>query len=76
VTLLREQLDHERSRADRAEACVEQFRTSLQAAQTEACQLRAELHQAQALIEANHQAEAARKGQGRWARIRAAWRGE
>ena len=80
VTLLRDQLDHERGRADRAEARADQERaradTAEQArhqAQQEADQLRIELAEAQAQF---RQAEADRRGLGRWVRLRAAWRGE
>jgi hypothetical protein len=67
VTLLREQLDHERGRADRAEAARDNLQTRLEAAQVELSAARIE-------VEQFRQAEAARKAASRWARLRAAWR--
>lgn len=69
VTLLREQLDHERGRADRAEAARDSLQTRLEAAQTEARKAKTE-------VERFRQAETQRTAMGRWARLRAAWRGE
>ncbi len=57
------------ARADTAEA-------ARQRAQQTADQLRVELGQAQAQVEAIRQAEAARKAASRWSRLRSAWRGE
>jgi hypothetical protein len=59
---LREQLDHERARSDRAEA---ELRASQEA-----------VRRAETALDHYYQADAERRVQGRWARIRAAWRGE
>lgn len=59
----------ERARADRAELALDRAESELEAAQ--AAQV-----QAEAAIEELRQADAVRKGQGRWARLKAAWWGE
>jgi hypothetical protein len=60
--LLRDQLSHERSRSERAEA---ELRASQEA-----------VRRAETALDHYYQADAERRGQGRWARLRAAWRRE
>lgn len=64
---LREQLADAGARADRLER-------DLSAALMAADAVRADARAAQARVDELRQAEEARKGQGRWARLRAAWR--
>jgi chromosome segregation ATPase len=66
---LREQLADAGARADRLER-------DLSAALRAADAVRADARAAQARVDELRQAEEARKGHGRWARLRAAWRGE
>jgi hypothetical protein len=68
VEELRHQLRREGDRADKAEARVERVEGIVRELQTS-------LDQATAEAETLRQAEAERAGQGRWARLRAAWRG-
>jgi len=68
LDMLQEQLTRERDRADRAEAQSSELRASLIRAELAAAASAESLRQAEAR-------EAARRGQGRWARLRAAWRG-
>jgi hypothetical protein len=58
----RRELEAVRHRADAAEQAADQARAEAQDAAQAAAELR--------------QADAARQGRGRWARLRAAWRGE
>ena len=101
VTLLGDQLAHERTRADTAQAGLDDLRTKLANAQAElaAAQDRADAASARAVaeleaateaaqqanaraqaaaerVEELRKAEAERQARGRWARIRAAWRGQ
>jgi hypothetical protein len=90
VTMLGDQLTHERTRADTAQTRLDDLQAKLVDTQVElaaamevADRSSAELEAAQiALGEAEadvaelRQAEDARKGRGRWRRIRDAWRGE
>jgi hypothetical protein len=70
------------TRAERAEALIANLETDVATKEEVAAQLRAECDRARqhareaedAIVELR-QAEAARRGQGRWARIKAAWRG-
>jgi hypothetical protein len=62
IDVLRNQLIRETARSDRLQA-------ELEHAKVEAAGVRQQ-------VEALRQAEAARAGKGRWARLRAAWRGE
>ena len=74
------QLADAAARAERAEQRVEEVLAGqLLMAETYARELVVAQHDAKAARQAAdelRQAEAARKGQGRWARLRAAWRGE
>jgi hypothetical protein len=79
-TALREQVDRERGRADaadlradRAEARAEALHDRLTAAEADRDRARAQAHTAQDEL---RQVEAERRVRGRWARLRAAWRGE
>ena len=70
-------------RAVRAEARADQVRDQLDAAEAQLREARAaadrardQAHAAQDAAAALRQAEAARQGRGRWARLRAAWRGD
>jgi|SRR5690348_18336239 hypothetical protein len=66
------------ARADTAMALADRTLIQLAEAHTENGRLRDRLGQAQAArqeAETLRQAEATRRGQGRWARLRAAWRG-
>jgi hypothetical protein len=101
VTLLGDQLAHERTRADIAQSELDDLRTKLADAQAElaaaqdqveaarartvaeleaatqaAQQANARAQAAADRAEALRQAEAERRARGRWARLRAAWRGE
>jgi hypothetical protein len=101
VTLLGDQLAHERTRADTAQTERDDLRTKLADAQAElaaaqdqvaaarartvaeleaatqaAQQANARAQAAAARAEELRQADAERRARGRWARIRAAWRGE
>jgi uncharacterized coiled-coil DUF342 family protein len=78
------------TRADRAETAItgernraDALRDRLDAAQDElrqtretADQVRQHAREAEDAIEALRRADAERRGKGRWARLRAAWRGE
>ncbi len=79
----REQVEAERSRADRAEAARDVLKDRLDAAKDElrqardaADQARQHVREAEDAIEALRQADAKRRGEGRWTRLKAAWRGE
>jgi len=65
-----------RERALELQADLEVARADLTLAQTTMEQAQATARAAQQDAERLHAAEAGRKGQGRWARLRAAWRGE
>ena len=52
------------------------LRRELEAAQTARAVAAAEVRKAQDAAEALRQADEARKARGRWARLRAGWRGE
>ena len=60
-------------RADRAEARADALQDRLAAAEADADRARAQAHTAQDEL---RQADVARRARGRWARLRAAWRGE
>jgi hypothetical protein len=83
IDTLREQLgraeqgrEAERSRADRAEARADQQTALVQQYVTKFAGVRADADQARTAADALRQADAARRGLGRLARLRAAWRGE
>jgi hypothetical protein len=70
------------TRAERAEALIANLETDVATKEEVAAQLRAECdrtrqhaREAEDAIAELRQAEAARRGQGRWARIKVAWRG-
>jgi hypothetical protein len=82
VTLLSDQLHHERARADTAEAERDDLRDKLAAAQVECAvaqgQAEAATARAVAAVEAKRKlrdAEVERRTRGRWARLRGAWQG-
>jgi hypothetical protein len=83
IDTLREQLgraeqgrEAERSRADRAEARADQQTALVQQYVTKFAGVRADADQARTAANALREADAARRGLGRLARLRAAWRGE
>jgi hypothetical protein len=83
IDTLREQLgraeqgrEAERSRADRAEARADQQMALVQQYVAKFAGVRADADQARTAADALRQADAARRGLGRLARLRAAWRGE
>jgi hypothetical protein len=63
-------------RAEQAEDLANELRGRLDIAGKAADQARAEAHEAHQVAGALRQADATRRAQGRWARLRAAWRGE
>jgi hypothetical protein len=65
----REQIEHERNRAERAESRAEAAEQALAAERGRADILRDRLGEAE-------RADEAQKARGRWRRLRAAWRGE
>jgi hypothetical protein len=76
-------LDAARQQAREAQTAAEAAQFAQLEAETSATLIRADLEAAHRLVEtaqeradALAQADAARKGQGRWTRLRAAWRGE
>jgi hypothetical protein len=69
-------LSEERRRADRLELTHDRLETERDAAEARSTQAVADAQAAQQAAEELRQAEAARRGQGRWARLRVAWRGE
>jgi hypothetical protein len=80
VALLNRQIEQANGRADRAEAALtaergraDALRDRLAAAEADRDRARAQAHTAQDEL---RQADAARRARGRWARLRAAWRGE
>jgi hypothetical protein len=62
-------LSDERNRADQAEIALDKLENDFEAVEIAGAE-------AQADVAELRQAEAMRRGQGRWARLRAAWRGE
>jgi hypothetical protein len=68
-SLFTEQLDHERARADRAEANADKFRTEAEEARTRLAVAEAEAGKLR-------EAETARRNRALLVRLRAAWRGE
>jgi hypothetical protein len=73
----------ERSRAERAEAFrdgerarADALRDRLEMVQTEAAEAKQHAREAEEAIAALRRGEEDRKARGRWARLRAAWRGE
>jgi hypothetical protein len=75
-TTFREQIEAERSRADRAEAARDSERARADDLREHQDRLRAEVDSAKAELAKLRQADATRRGQGRWERLRAAWRGD
>ncbi len=59
----------ERKRADQAEIALDKLESELEVEKIDGAEARADMAELR-------QVEAIRKGQGRWARLRAAWRGE
>jgi chromosome segregation ATPase len=62
-------LSEERARADQAEIALDKLESELEAEKLGSAEV-------QAAMAELRQAEANRRGQGRWARLKAAWRGE
>jgi multidrug resistance efflux pump len=60
----------------RAQRELEKARGRIAEAEAHQDRLRAEIDSARAELAEVRQAEGERKGRGRWARLRAAWRGE
>lgn len=63
-------------RADKAEAQGDELQVERDQARADAQSAQEAARRAEEVAEALRQAEEARKGRGRWARLRAAWRGE
>jgi septal ring factor EnvC (AmiA/AmiB activator) len=90
VSRLEQQLEAERARADEARTEAGQLRAELMVTQSdlsartvqvdetrsERDQARAEAQKAEQTVEELRRADEARSARGRWARLRAAWRGE
>jgi hypothetical protein len=68
--------DQDRQRADRVEKALDGERSRAEALRDKLEQARAEARHATEVAKSLRQAEAARRGLGRLARLRAAWRGE
>jgi hypothetical protein len=82
MDLFRQQVEAEKARADRAEARADRAEAGREAADRRLDQERARAERAEAAskqaaqaAEELRMADAARQAQGRWARLRAAWRG-
>ena len=76
ITKLEMAVTHERERATAFQELAMKNAEMAEAQQSENAELRVALEQTRAEVQELRQAEAARRGQGRWARLRAAWRGE
>ncbi len=76
ILTLREQLTHERARSERAELRTSGLETGNAVLQADLEAARKALQRSEAALDRYYAAEAKRQGRGRWARLRAAWRGE
>jgi hypothetical protein len=76
LTTLRDQLQDQRGRVERAEVTIATQTSLIGAAETRAELAEAEARDVQNKLAEMRQADDARKALGRWARLRAAWRGE
>jgi hypothetical protein len=61
---------------EQARECALELQANLDAARADLARAQATVEQTQATVRAAQQDEVPLKGRGRWARLRAAWRGE
>jgi hypothetical protein len=76
ISTLREQLEQERARCERAEVRISGLQAGNVTLQVELEAALADARRAQRALDDHYRADAERKGRGRWQRLRAAWRGE
>jgi hypothetical protein len=76
IATLREQLEQERARCERAEMRISGLEAGNATLQADLEAAREAVRRAEAALDGYYAAEAERRGRGRLARLRAAWRGE